>query len=131
MGPDILKADSISSTVRSLAVSKLPSRKLCIICRRSGSTFEIIIGLSFLSSRLNLDEVEPGATKLAPIGVAPKDAQKPIEDAMRWADSVRAAIGAESSHFLTVAGLGENSELPPGCLSVLGDCDVGQPIMAA
>jgi hypothetical protein len=61
---------------------------------------------------LNLDEVEPGATKLAPIGVAPKDAQKPIEDAMRWADSVRAAIGAESSHFLTVAGLGENSELP-------------------
>jgi tetratricopeptide (TPR) repeat protein len=29
-----------------------------------------------------LDEVEPGVTKLAPVGLTSKDAQKPIEDAM-------------------------------------------------
>jgi hypothetical protein len=51
-----------------------------------------------------LDEVEPSVTKLAPVGLAPKDAQEPIENAMRRADSVRAAIWAERGHLLTLAG---------------------------
>jgi hypothetical protein len=59
---------------------------------------------------LNLDEVEPGVTKLAPVRLAPKDAQKPIEYAMRRADSVRATIWAHRRHNLTLAGLRENSE---------------------
>jgi hypothetical protein len=61
--------------------------------QRSGSTFEIA-SASPNSSRLNLDEVEPGVTKLAPVRLAPKDAQDPIEYAMRWADSVGATIWA-------------------------------------
>ncbi len=93
MGPDILKADSISSTVRSMAFISSPSRKFRIICRRSGSTFEIIIGFFFLSW-LNLDEVEPGVTKLAPVRLLTKDAQKPVEYATRGVDSVRATIWA-------------------------------------
>ncbi len=51
IGPDILQARSMSPTVRSLAISNLPSRRVCIISRRSGSTFEIKRFLPRLDSR--------------------------------------------------------------------------------
>ena len=48
---------------------------------------------------LNIGEVEPGATKLAPVGIAPKHAEQPIEKAVRLVDALRTAIWTGERHF--------------------------------